>query len=196
MCPALERAEVTDDLIRYYEGLVRKTAARYEPYLEEEFEDICQVFRVKVFRALLAFDRTRSSLARDNYVFGCLVNQAKDLLKKKKRNLLFIEDLAPRDDLTNGGVRDRFESQYLADDEVFAEIESDGVLIPSTLNLDERRVLVCLYLNYSQPEAAVRLGMQRNHVAIAVRTIREKMADWDPGAPSGQNVTQPVAQAA
>lgn len=169
--------------IEFYEGLVFKTASMYAAYVEEDLEDIQQVLRIKVWRALEAFDPTRSSMTRQRYVFSCVKNQCKDLVKKKRRNELFIEDVSGvkvgTDDFT---VRDAFEARYLCSDasEHFDHIESGPPLIPSTLSKLEREVVALLYLDFSQKEAATLLGVRRNEMERAVRSLRDKMADWRP----------------
>lgn len=197
----MDSAEAADSvLLAHYEGLVRKTAARYVGLVLHDFEDICQVFRVKVWKALLAWDptdpRIRKKLAdgqsedelRDRFVFMCLRNQGKDLVKRRKPETdpLFIEDFAHERGADrgrrDGSLRDKFEAQYLTagEDEVFGEIEGDDIVIPSDLTSDERRVLVCMYLDYTQPETAVRLGIPTKKVSAAVKNIRQKLEHLRP----------------
>src|SRR3954470_7263330 len=74
------------NVLRLYEGLIFSTARRYSIFVEEDLEDIQQILRVKVFRALESYDgakappRTDGRSPRDAYVFQCVRNQAKDLL--------------------------------------------------------------------------------------------------------------------
>lgn len=161
--------------IRYYEGLVRKTAARYVPFVEEDFEDICSIFRAKVWRALVSFDPERSRMTQDKFVFSCVKNQGKDLVKRRKRDEAFISD--ERDQGT-----DAFDARYLqrASDDVYGRIEDGVLLLPSTLTETERFVLGLLYLDYSQKEAILLLRLSKREMERAVRAIREKMADWRP----------------
>lgn len=212
----MEAAAAEDPrLLAHYEGLVRKTAARYAGIMRivgDDFDDVCQVLRLKVWKALLAFEPGRYSedrlvAARDSYVFGCLRNQIKDMLKQAERSKGTPRDSYSIEGFTTGrgdrienpgdagSERDRFDSRYLQvrEDEVFGEVEADAVLIPSTLNPNERRVLICMYLEYSQPEAALRLGLQRTEVERAVKNIRKKMADWKP---SSETESEPMKQAA
>lgn len=165
--------------VEFYEGLVRKTAARYEPYVEEEYEDLCSLFRIKAWRALESFDPEKSRIPVERYVFSCMVNLGKDLLKKHKRNEAYIEDFAGEDE---SGV-DHFESQYLAQDEdsAFRELTSlDQPLIPSTLTSVEVRVVLLLYCDRSYAEIALAVGVAKRDVAAAVKSVKEKMADWRP----------------
>lgn len=166
--------------IDFYEGLVRKTASMYVDFTEEEYEDVCQILRIKAWRALGTFDSTRSKLPVERYVFSCMKNQVKDLLKKKKRNEAYIEDFCTNGD--GGQRRDEFENQYLRMDEEAAldGLLADVPLIPSTLDLTERKVLALLYMDYGQAEIALSLDTTKREVAVAVKGLKEKMADWKP----------------
>lgn len=167
--------------IGFYEGLIFKTASMYAGFLEEDFEDVAQILRIKAWRALMAFDSRRSSLPVERYVFSCVKNQCKDLVKKRRRNELYIEDYAGTNDVGGGDVTSRFEARYLSSDEGqhFAHVDGPP-LIPSTLTSFEREVVALLYLDYSQKEAAEMLGVRRNEMERAVRSVRDKMADWRP----------------
>lgn len=175
--------------VEYYEGLVKKTAGKYHAIVQEEYEDMCQILRLKVFQALESFKPEKSRVPAANYVFSCVRNQVKDLFKRKRRDELLIEDIAPSVD-TNGygreftGLTDTFDSKYmrLDEDEVFAEILRETPLIPSTLTDTERGVLVGLYLEYQQKDIAERLGITIREVARAVKAIKVKMADWKPSS--------------
>src|SRR4051794_8115324 len=102
-----------------YEGLVFRTAQMYAPFVDDDEEDVRQALRIKVWQALLAY-RPRSletpdvkgRTPRDKYVFMCVTNQVKDLLKRKKRQEDFIEDKTP-DDVQ----REKFVAKHLAVDE-------------------------------------------------------------------------------
>lgn len=180
--------------LAYYEGLARKTASMYAGIVEEDYEDLCQIFRVKAWRALKSYDPTRSKLPVERYVFSCIRNQVKDLLKRKRRDLLFIEDVAPPAE-NEGITRDRFDSQYLCADpeQVYGAIEDGVPLIPSTLTEGERNVVALLYLDFKQAEIAMRLGMTKREVGIAVKRIKEKMADWHPSNGSRHLAPSPEA---
>lgn len=178
------------EVLARYEGLVFKTAQRYEralPDLREDLEDLRQIFRIKAWRALLSFDPSRSRMTRDAYVFSCLVNQGKSLLRKqgtvRKRGgaPFFIEDVAPAP--TANDARDAWDLEHLSlsEEDVFAVVE-DVVTVPSTLSRNERLVLGMLYLDFSQTEAASVLGLTKREVEQAVKAIRTKMADWKPSS--------------
>lgn len=147
------------------------------------------LFRIKAWRALESFDPAKSKVPVERYVFSCMVNLGKDLLKKKKRNEAYIEDYR----LIKGSdseSTDRFDGRYLRLDEeaAFDELPFDKPLIPSTLDGIERRVVALLYYDYSHAEIALRLGISKREVATAVKQIREKMADWRPTTPEDQVV--------
>jgi RNA polymerase sigma factor (sigma-70 family) len=193
--------------LAHYEGLIWKTAKIIEPYVEEEFEDIQQIFRLKVARALEAFDPSRSRLSRDNYVFGCLTNQKTDLLRRRRHNHLHIEDL--RETSRTMGSRDiefasgndrssRFEGRYLSCEDP-DPLELDDALVPSTITRLERQVLVRLYarvwVNFDADGKAAKdnraavlrevgeeFGLTRTQVASIMESIETKFADWRPNA--------------
>lgn len=176
--------------VEFYEGLVRKTASRYVGIVQEDYEDLCQILRLKCWRALESFDPAKASQPVQGYVFSCVRNQVKDLLKRKRRNDLYIEDIAPKGKIDGEvGLRDSFEARYLRSDEerAFAEVLGDTPLIPSTLTTRERTVLVCLYLEYGHTDIAESLDLTKRDVSRAVKGIREKMADWKPSAKARSN---------
>lgn len=166
--------------VQFYEGLVRRTAAKFGDRIEEEYEDLLSILRIKCWRALESYDSTRSKMPVERYVFSCLYNQVKDLLKRQRRNHLYIEDVAPS--TAAKARRDAFDARYLCvdEDEVFAEVVEGTPLIPSTLSPAERRVIVYLYLEYTQADIALALNLTKREVAKTVKSIRQKMADWRP----------------
>lgn len=167
--------------VQFYEGLVRKTASRYQGVIQEEYEDLCSILRIKCWRALESFDASKSRVPIQNYVFSCVRNQVKDLLKRKKRNDLYIEDIAPARS-HDQAVRDSFDARYQVteEEEVFAEVLAETPLIPSTLTTLERQVIVLLYLEYGQADISAHLSVTRREIATAVKGIKDKMADWHP----------------
>lgn len=173
-------------VLRHYEGLVFSTARRVVAFTEEEFEDIQQVLRLKVFKALLAYDPSRAKrLARDAYVFMCVRDQAKDIAKRRRRGELLIEDIAPAQaDGERLPSRDSFEQRYLSagHDEIYGSIEDDDCLVPNTLTVLERTIVVRLYRDFKQSEIARELGLEKREMERAMRSIRQKLADWQPEA--------------
>lgn len=186
---------MTDADIQRYEGLIFKTATLYEGKVEGmDLDDLRQVFRIKVWRALQSYNPERSSLPEGRFVFGCLVNQGKDLLRRKRRGVLFIEDIAPATDVENG-PRDRFEEHYLSlnPDEVFGLIEREETVVPNTLTGVERRVVCLLYANYKKSEIARALDLSRREMNAAIDGIHLKMADWKPAPSEDEEVVEAIA---
>lgn len=167
-------------VLAHYEGLVRKTAAIYEPLVQEDYDDICQILRIKVWRALLSFDPAKSRTGRDRYVFSCVKNQCKDLVKRKRRQETSLELVTSG----NEGEREVFEAQYLVvtREQAYAVVEDAAPFLPSTLNAAERDVVGLLYLDFNQTEIARDRGMSPKQIATVVQSIRRKMEDWRPTA--------------
>lgn len=159
--------------VEFYEGLVRKTAGMTFPLVEDEYEDIVQILRLKCWRALESYDPARATQTVQGYVFMCVRNQVKDLMKKKRRDELYIED-------QRGAGDDHFDALYLIDDQGYEGVEAELPLIPNSLSDLERRVLALLYEGYKQREVALRLAVPRGEVERAVKAIRIKMGDWRP----------------
>jgi RNA polymerase sigma factor (sigma-70 family) len=164
-----------------YEGLVFSTARRYESLVDHDLEDIQQLLRLKVAQALVAFDSSRTKLPKERFVFACVRNRVKDMLKAQSRlneardgGQLYIEDQAP------GAVSERM---AVAAEQVFVEVD-DELHLPSTLTTLERAVISCWLLDEEMSQAAIarRLRVQRVQVREAQAAIRQKMADWAPAA--------------
>lgn len=179
-------------VLAQYEGLIFSTARLYVRYVDEAVDDIQQILRIKVYKALLSYDASKARPRddgrdpRDAYVFQCVKNQAKDLLKKKPRNESFIEDIAPESRNQRGGLqttRDWFEDAVgltSSHDEVYGAIEDDDLVVPNTLTQLERRVVCLLYAGYRQSEVARKLSLAKRDMERSMRAIRAKMEDWRP----------------
>lgn len=174
---------IDQTVLREYEGLIFSTAqliVRKRP--DYEADDIQQVLWIKTIRALRAFDPSRKD--RDGYVFMCLRDQAKDLLRWHRRNEVFIEDLTSSEDESGRlETRDSFEERHglsSSHDEIYGDVDEDDVVVPSTLSQLERRIVLLLYRDFKQTEAARILGIDKRQIEKAMRSIREKMADWRP----------------
>lgn len=173
----------TDD-IGPYEGLVYATAARYAGLLDDDIEDIQQLLRIKVWQALRAYNPGRSAQSEEKFVFSCVANRVKDMLKAQSRlnakrdgRLLYTEEVS-------GSNPERFERQYFAVEEeiVFFAVEEESVELPSTLDRDERVVATLLLLELSQNEIAGMLQVTRARVRTVQASIRVKMSDWAPAS--------------
>ncbi len=182
-----------------FEGLVFSTAARYAPYLDDDLDDIRQILRLKVAQALVAFEQKRVrryagdlAKARESFVFSCLKNRVKDLLKEQSRlnerrrgSALHIEDLT--DDLGS------FEGKYMAaEDAELHELIEGSVQLPSTLSAIERELVrVLLTGDFTRAEIALQLGVGRKRVLMIHRSVQAKLADW---APDGYTAAQSPAE--
>lgn len=186
------------ELLRHYEGLVYKTAQLTWPLVEDDFDDIVQLLRIKVWRALIKWDPARAPTlvarvgldeARDRSVFAWLKNYQRDLIKKKRRGEVSLDSLGHRAD---GGERlahlDGGHQLIGAEDPSYAQIEAGLPLIPSTLSPLELQVVCLLYAEYKQSEVAVELSLPKRDVERLVRSIRVKMADWKPPATPDETI--------
>lgn len=180
-----------------YEALCRSTARMIADKVEKmDYDDICQRFRMRAWYAIGKYDGSRDRVGIDRFVFACIQNEKKDLLKRVKRNEALIEDLAPSGDAGyEFGVitRQEFENRYLQEtaEQAFHSVEEELPFLPSTLSTLERQVVHFLYLAYDYGEISITLGIARKEVAPLVRAIREKMADWKPTSQAGDGAADP-----
>jgi RNA polymerase sigma factor (sigma-70 family) len=171
--------------IPHYEGLIFTTTSQIVELVEEDFDDILQHLRITVWRALLAFKPERYAdltpgarhERQRSYVFSCVQNRKKDVLKRVRRGDRYIEDEAEADP-------DHFECRYLVEtpDTVYGEIEDGELVLPSTLDELERHVVVYLYAGRTQVETAEVVGLTPNQMQTVMRRIRWKLADWKPSS--------------
>jgi RNA polymerase sigma factor (sigma-70 family) len=151
--------------IEFYEGLVHKTAGIIAPYVQEEYDDIVAILRIKVWQALRAFDPERARQPIHRYVFMCVANQKKDLLKRKRRQEVpLAEDYDVRVD----------------PDQVYAVVEDETPVVPSTLTVWEKRVVTLLYVGFTEHQTARQLGVSRARVERTLVQVRVKMEEWRP----------------
>lgn len=188
-------------ILPHYEGLIRATTRRIQHVVDEEPEDIAQIFRLKLFTALRRWDPARSTRRRpvdpqtlrrlrDSFIFGCIANQKKDLLKRRRREESSIEGCVTEDDSV-----DHFELTHgltSSPEQVYGAIEDDDLLLPSTLTATERSIIVLLYVGRMQTEAAVELGLTKGEMERAIRSVRVKLADWRPSPQQGHVPTPPL----
>lgn len=179
--------------VDYYLPLCQKTAWMYYKHTEEDYEDVVQILHLKCWRALQTFDAERSAMPVERYVFSCMKNMCKDLLKKKKHYDHYVEDMMvwTQTDMQNSS--DGFHFRYLSSDhdQVFGEIDEGEPLIPSTLSTFEREVVCYLVSGYNQKEIADELDLDVALVRRAVKSVRVKMADWAPEAEPKQSPSTP-----
>lgn len=188
------RSKTTPTDIAHYEGLIRKTASLYTPYVELDYDDIVQVLRIKVWRALDAHDpRKVKTQTIERYVFMCVKNQCKDLVRRRHRGEVYLEDLVPTDEGTDWAG---WLGEHSADhDQTYGTVEEDELLIPSTLTGLERAIIAWLYLDRTQKEVAGILGLTRAEMERSVKVIRAKMADWRPAPATTVTIPVPIEPA-
>lgn len=167
--------------VERYEGIIFTHALRIVALVPEDLDELRQIYRIKVWKALLAcrVERLRLKVgesveeARDRYVFTCLKNQEKDLLKRRRRPETSLDAMEPTS---------RLESCPRVEHEtVYGAVEDEAPVLPSTLSGLEVRAVVLLYRGYRQGEAARRLGIDNRKMKRVMRSVRDKMADWRPG---------------
>lgn len=164
--------------IRDYEGLVISTAALLVDDCDDDFDDIAQVLRITVHRAILSYDSAKARQPIQKYVFMCVLNRRKDIGSRRRRP---EESLDARLEREQADGRQHTEAKYLRCDETdYAVAEDQPVRLPSTLDELEVRVILLGLRDYNQTEVARELGLTRQRVRDAQRSIREKMADWRP----------------
>lgn len=197
--------------LRAFEGLVHATAHMFAAQVRREEEDLAQELRVRVWRAVVTYDATKSSLSLERYVFQAVTNKIKDFKRDAAREarrreengltFLHIEDMIldrrPTEAVNgNGDHRPRQEMfdglfYFTTREEVFGRIEDGLFTLPATITQREASVLVLLMLGWPRPEVAVRLEIARPDVDGCVLALREKFADWRP--PGGSRLVRVAA---
>lgn len=192
----------TDVDLAPFEGLIYATAKRYADDLDDDLDDIRQVLRIKVWKTLVAFEGDRARIyagdlekARESFVFSCLRNLVKDLLKQQYRlnerrrgTALHIEDLT--DDLGS------FEGRYMSvEDQEIHELVEGSVQLPSTLSELERALVKVLLTgdDFTRAEIALRLGVGRKRVLAIHRSVQAKLADWAPDGHAARSLRELIA---
>lgn len=176
--------------VAYYEGLIFVTTKRIEKYVEAEPEDIAQRLRIKVWTALERYDQSRSKMTVERWIFQCLRNEVKDILKKRKEFNVHIEEFSapqstgsPNADSRSNLDATPFARRYLsvAPETVFADVEDDEdeVILPG-LTEEEQTVARLLVENYTQPEIAVKMGIRLLQVRAYIAAIKLKLTAANP----------------
>lgn len=184
--------------VEAFEGLVRSTSRMYFEGLRMDEDDVQQFLRVKVWKALESYRAAAATQSVEGYVFTCVRNGVKDLLKqadraKRNRPECFLED-----QYASEAASERFHFRYLAYDEdgIREAYVERTVELPSTLNFMERHVVALLYEGLNQTEIAVALGCTRTRVRNTHASVQAKMMDWAPGAQEPLAAETPAAAAA
>lgn len=196
----MNAAEV-DRLLPHFEGLVHETARQIvKRGVELEFDDVRQLLRIKAWNAVSRFSPERAAASEhlsqprdrngrtplERYVYTCVRNMRKDIEKRPSRYTASLDDLRARTDSFEGGDSEDewFDGKYLSVDaeRVFFEVEDEEPVLPSTLTRLEREVIAlrCEGLLLSEIDAA--LGLGSDQAKTAMRSVREKLADWRPSA--------------
>lgn len=157
------------------EGLIFTTARMIQEVRPElEMDDIQQRLRIKVWKAIRAFDPAKArGLAKANYIFMCVQDEKKSILRLRRHDALKIEDIA----YTETGARDAFDAHYLSTghDTVFREVEDEMPNLPDLEPL-EHVVVIRLYQGQTIKAIADDLEISRKEVDLAVKSVREKLA--------------------
>ncbi len=171
-----------------YEGLVHGTIKKHGVPPEMEREDVEQILRAKVVEALNRFD-PKQGLAQKNYVFGCVLNQMRDLLRKKPRfdvSIHQFEDSHTRDSGEHGQprvgrARELKIGLVETEEEAFAEVLNDEpVHLPNTLTGDEHRMATLLSEGATPTEVMEELGLNIWVWSRNLKSLKLKLADWNP----------------
>jgi hypothetical protein len=193
----------TDDSTEYYEGLVKETAAQIVAGgVELEFDDVRQLLRIKVWRALQRFSVQRAAESRhlshardrfgrsprERFVFMCVANMRKDIEKRPRRYATSIDEL--RGDDT---VVDAFDARYFAihHDQIYGQVDEGELVLPATLTHMERRVVLLRMEGRLLFEIDRALGLSRAQREKVMQSVRAKLADWHP-SPAAQLRTAPM----
>jgi DNA-directed RNA polymerase specialized sigma24 family protein len=171
-------------LLPEFEGLVFETARQIVVGgVELDFDDVRQLLRIKVWRAIVAFDARRAgTMPLKRFVFGCVVNLRKDLEKRPRRYIDSIERIRERSlDACEGEPSDWFDLRYLSIDaeQVYGRVE-DELRLPSTLDRAERALVAMTMQGRPAQEVEAELGLSCAQRKQAMREVREKLADWQP----------------
>lgn len=181
--PRLTESEIEAALPRC-EGLIYTTARRIEGVVELPFDDIKSELRIKAWKALKKYDSDRSGVPVEVYVYYAVMNRKKDILrddKGQKRTVVYIDDMTHgQNDRDDSDSRNDFRYFSLGSETVYADVEREIPLIPSTLTDVEKHVLVMLYDGFTILDIQRQVGIKRQEVKDAVAQIQIKFSDWRP----------------
>lgn len=182
-----------------YEALVHTTAGRWDTQIDLPFDDVKQELRVVAWKAQGAFDPSKVrggfeevGLAQDRFVFSCLRNKIKDLVRdsyarKRRATVVYIEDVSHPPNRGPGAEQDHaqadaWELRHLSinDEEVYAPVIDGVYMVPPGVTEFEGEVLLLLMLDFSQIEIANRLRVSVHRIRSARGRLVEKMRGWEP----------------
>lgn len=184
--------------VEAFEGLVLRTAGMYFAGLRMDEDDVRQFLRVKVWRALESFRPERATQSVEGYVFMCVANGVKDLLKQADRAKRNKPECYLEDQYRGDTGRERFDAKHLSHDEdgIRDAYLERTVELPSTLDFMERHVVLLLYEGLNQTEIARELGCTRTRVRNTHASVQRKMMDWAPGVARQTTTTEAEAATA
>lgn len=192
-------------LLPHFEGLVAKTASQIvEGGVEMDYEDICQVLRVKVWHAVQRFSEERALSSRtmgttrngrsplERYVFGCVLNLRRDLEKRPRRSEASLEGIRndPQRDLC-----DWFDAKFLSIDhgQVYGAVDGD---IDHERQLDltsvERQVIRLRTRGLLWQQVDLQVGLSRVQRARVLESVRAKLGELSPDVPPAAPVARPL----
>jgi DNA-directed RNA polymerase specialized sigma24 family protein len=190
---------VTDEQLQEalgrFRGLIHtKARAVVKAGVEIEFEDAVQILQIKAWQAMLAFDDARTGTggwkARgkvnrpplERWVYGCVTNAARDLLKRPRRGVRSLEGIRESESEQDGDRISWFDFHFMCieAERVYAEVEDEPPHLPSTLTPLERRVVGLRLEGCQLQEIDRETGLSRAQRERVFESVREKMADWRP----------------
>jgi hypothetical protein len=192
--------------VEQFEGLVKETAAQIVAGgVEMEFDDVCQLLRVKAWLVAQKFDAATAAQGKrlgrpdrhgrtpmQRWVFLCLVNFRRDLEKRPRRFTASIDDLRDNESDPTGGRAaraDRFDAKYLATEDCY-EFEDDPSL-PPDLTETERQVIALKLAGRHLFQIDHELGLTRAERQRVMESIRAKLSHLDP-APQRSGPMRPL----
>lgn len=176
--PMLDPQSATNAALAHYDGLIHATARLCVSNSEEDFEDLVQILSIKAWKAICAFDQAKCRTSRDKYVFMCVRDGAKDIVKKVKRYDVYVEDVC------TPATREHFEARYLRSrEDPYAAINDDEDLL-GELNELERKIVTLLLDDYQQMEVVKLLDLEKVDMDRAMKSIRAKLIDLRPLRPA------------
>lgn len=167
------------------------TARMFATQVGWEEDDMAQMLRLKVWKAVASFDPSRG-LSLERHVFGAITNRIKDFKRDAAREVkrrdrygvmfLHIEDMRSAYDDRNVSRQEAFDARYnfAERDEVYGVIEEGKFVLPAGVTDREASVLVLLMHELSKTEIALRLGIPKPVVYECIDALRQKFADWAP----------------
>lgn len=180
--------EYPDHDWRHYEGLVKGTIKHYGLPPDQEYEDVEQTLRMKVLEALQKYDESKGS-SRRSFVFGCVANRMRDLWRKKVVSESSWEEVTGSHDQAGSGTAGHIRNLEtklgleVTEEQVYGHVWEEDFVLPSTLTHTERLMAEGLMEGVRPRDIMAEHGITRQQWMQGLRSLRAKMADWEPPAP-------------